>query len=84
MRFTLAPHITVTRTESGMVLLDTDAGRLFELNDTAAVIVEMLAGGASTNEVRQQLAARAGQERSGRDVAEFVTMLVERGLVQAQ
>ena len=42
MNFALAPHVTATPTEHGVVLLDERTGRYWQMNDTAALVLRCL------------------------------------------
>ncbi|MFI1332151.1 lasso peptide biosynthesis PqqD family chaperone [Streptomyces sp. NPDC020845] len=48
MTFSLATHVTVTDTEHGVVLLDENTGRYWQMNRTAAVVLRCLHEGGTT------------------------------------
>ncbi len=45
MTFSLAPYVTATYTEHGVVLLDERSGRYWQMNDTGATVLRQLLGG---------------------------------------
>lgn len=83
MTLRLHPDVVATATESGMVLLDQQAGRYFELNPTGATIVQALAEG--TDPVRELVERSAvSEQRAARDVTAFLEALTSRGLAVAR
>jgi hypothetical protein len=50
MTFALAPHVSVTETDNGMVLLDERAGRYWQLNATGATVVRLLLDGGTVQQ----------------------------------
>jgi hypothetical protein len=50
MTFALAAHISVTDTETCMVLLDERAGRYWQLNHTGATVVRLLLEGRTVDD----------------------------------
>ncbi|MCH6161042.1 lasso peptide biosynthesis PqqD family chaperone [Streptomyces marispadix] len=83
MTLRLHPKVAATTTDSGMVLLDQNAGRYFELNATGATVVRALTDGADPV---QQLMQRASvpKDQAAQDVAEFLETLRSRGLAVDQ
>lgn len=78
----LAPHVSVTRTADGAMLLDERSGRIFHLNTSGhEVLLATLAEDASAAACR--LGERYGIdcERARRDVATVLGDLIKRGLV---
>ncbi|MEU4805683.1 lasso peptide biosynthesis PqqD family chaperone [Actinosynnema sp. NPDC023587] len=83
MTFTLARHVSVTDTDSGMVLLDQKSGRYWQLNGTAAAVVRGLVERTRPEDVVRALSL-AHPEQAGRvasDVAAFLGSLREAKLV---
>lgn len=52
----LAEHVMVRRTGESMVLLDTESGQYYELNETAARILESMLEGDSADGICNRLA----------------------------
>jgi hypothetical protein len=84
MSVRLAPHVTYAETEDGAVLLDESAGRYFQLNSTAALVLSMLVGGGDADDAVAELRARAprGSEDAARDVATLLDSLRKAKLVR--
>ncbi|MEU7135043.1 lasso peptide biosynthesis PqqD family chaperone [Streptomyces sp. NPDC046261] len=59
----LAPDVSVTETEDGMVLLHERTGRYWMLNATGATVVRHLREGASVQDAIESLCARFPRER---------------------
>jgi hypothetical protein len=80
--FRLRPEISVAQTDYGMVLLDGRSGEYWQLNDTAALIVQRLLDGHSPADVAQFLTSEYEVERTDaeRDIAALVTSLKENGM----
>jgi hypothetical protein len=76
MSFVLAPDVSCTEADPGLVLLDGRRGKYFQLNGTGADILRSLLEGRGTVEIASALARTSGEpaERVTRDVE----MLVER------
>ncbi|WP_067818473.1 lasso peptide biosynthesis PqqD family chaperone [Actinomadura kijaniata] len=73
----LRPHMTLTETEQGMVLLDEASGRYWTLNATGAAVLRMLLDGDSVEDAVATLRRRHpdSAERVTADVAAFVRSL---------
>ncbi|KAB2352444.1 lasso peptide biosynthesis PqqD family chaperone [Actinomadura rudentiformis] len=83
MRLGLSPHVSMTETEHGMVLLDEKTGRYWQTNATGAAVVRLLAGGATVEEATEALAHRypSAADRVAADVDTLVRSLKETGMV---
>lgn len=77
MTFALAPHVSVTETGNGMVLLDERAGRYWQLNATGAAVVRLLAGGGTVEGAIATLCAAhpLASERAAADVEALLRSL---------
>ncbi len=75
MTFALAPHVTATPTEHGMVLLDERTGRYWQLNDTGATVLRCLLDGGSVESAVTALRIRFPD--AGDQLTQDVTALVE-------
>ena len=75
MTFALAPHVTATPTELGMVLLDERTGRYWQLNDTGATVLRCLLDGGSVESAVTALRIRFPD--AGDQLTQDVTALVE-------
>ncbi|MEU3352831.1 lasso peptide biosynthesis PqqD family chaperone [Streptomyces sp. NPDC037389] len=78
MTFALRPHVSTARTENGTVLLDETTGRYWQLNTTAAFILNTLIEGASTQEAAHRLRERhptLPTEQAAGDVASVIRAL---------
>ncbi|MFE7135729.1 lasso peptide biosynthesis PqqD family chaperone [Streptomyces sp. NPDC057638] len=78
MSFTLAPHITLTETDGGLVLLDERAGRYWQMNDTGALVLRTLLDGGTTDTALAALRERfpaVDPERAAADVRKLVAAL---------
>jgi DNA-binding MarR family transcriptional regulator len=84
MTMRLRKGVSSADTEYGVVLLDEDTGRYWNLNPTAAVALRTLLGGGTADEAARQLTERYAVDAAtaGRDVQELVDRLSEAGLVE--
>ena len=59
---TLRPRtqVSMTRAEDGMVVLDERTGRYWQLNPTAAYVLERLTAGDTADQIAERIAASAG------------------------
>ncbi|SDP57031.1 lasso peptide biosynthesis PqqD family chaperone [Lentzea jiangxiensis] len=59
---TLRPRtqVSMTRAEDGMVVLDERTGRYWQLNSTAAYVLERLTAGDTADQIAERIAASAG------------------------
>ncbi|MGW1594984.1 lasso peptide biosynthesis PqqD family chaperone [Streptomyces sp. NPDC002343] len=82
-RARLHPHVTTVATDDGLVLLDERGGRYWQLNTTAAAILEHLARGADPRTAAEHLVSRygIGRERAESDVRIFLERLHSAGLL---
>ena len=79
------PETVIRRVGGGAVLVNLWTGHVFELNETAARVWELLVGGVSRSElVRALLEEYDGDAAAvGRDVDELLALLSERGLLES-
>ena len=77
MSFALAPEISLTETEHGMVLLDGRDGRYLMLNATGSLILRQLLGGATPDATAADLRRRfpAAADQVAGDVEDLLRML---------
>lgn len=61
---TLRPRaqVTMTRADDGMVVLDERTGRYWQLNQTAAYVLERLAAGDTAGQIADRVAETAGAD----------------------
>ncbi|WP_046470806.1 lasso peptide biosynthesis PqqD family chaperone [Allosalinactinospora lopnorensis] len=81
----LAPHVTLTPTNDGAMLLDERTGRMFHLNRSGyEVLTAMLDGG--TDAAATRLCDRYGidDDRAWRDAEAVLTDLTTRGLITSE
>ncbi|ACU37233.1 lasso peptide biosynthesis PqqD family chaperone [Actinosynnema mirum] len=82
MTFALAPHVTVTTTPHGLVLLDGRSGRYWMVNGTGALVLRHLLDGGTPETAASDLTARfpnaAGAVKS--DVDALVSALRDAGV----
>ncbi|MFI6530622.1 lasso peptide biosynthesis PqqD family chaperone [Streptomyces uncialis] len=84
MTLSLAPAVHATATDTGMVLLDENSGRYWQLNPTGALILHALLDGHSADDAARQLLARHPQldpAQAGRDVTALIENLLDSQLV---
>jgi PqqD family protein of HPr-rel-A system len=83
MSLTLQPDVLATPVGDGLVLLDRRSGRYWQLNATAATILDVLAGGSSVHEAAEELGRRypVSAERAAADIAALMHDLRGAGLV---
>ena len=62
MTFSLAPDVSATETDDGLVLLQETTGRYWMLNGTGATIVRLLREGKDVQDVVDDLRARFPQD----------------------
>ncbi|GAA2734243.1 lasso peptide biosynthesis PqqD family chaperone [Streptomyces nogalater] len=79
----LHPHVTTVATDDGLVLLDERGGRYWQLNTTAAAILEHLARGSDPRATAEHLVSRYGidQKQAEADVRAFLGRLRSAGLL---
>lgn len=77
-------HICVAATEYGTILLDQQSGRYYQLNPTAALVVEGLVEGAEPAVIAERLARDfdVSAEQAGTDVAELSLTLERSGTLE--
>jgi len=75
MNFALAPHVTATPTEHGVVLLDERTGRYWQMNDTAALVLRCLLDGGTVESAVTALRTRFPD--AGDQLTQDVTALVD-------
>ena len=83
MSLALAPDLSATDTDGGMVLLDQCTGRYWMLNRTGAATLRLALAGRSPEEVAAELTATAPEERARAltDVRTLLASLREARLV---
>ncbi|TVT35612.1 lasso peptide biosynthesis PqqD family chaperone [Amycolatopsis rhizosphaerae] len=79
----LRADVSVTDTDTGLVLLDERAGKYFQMNSTGAFVLHRLLEGVPEPDVVSLLRKRyaVGAERAAADVAALVDRLRSAGLV---
>ncbi|CAL9325255.1 lasso peptide biosynthesis PqqD family chaperone [Streptomyces sp. SudanB182_2057] len=82
-RARLRPHVTTVATDDGLVLLDERRGRYWQLNTTAAAILEHLARGSDPRTTAEHLVSRYGiaREQAESDIHAFLDRLHSAGLL---
>jgi PqqD family protein of HPr-rel-A system len=75
MTVTLRPGVVTADTEYGMALLDQNSGEYYTLNPTAALIVQTLLAGTSSQEAVTALTDR--YDVSAEQVEEDITRILE-------
>ena len=78
----LAPHVSLTTTADGAMLLDEHTGRMFHLNESGHTALRaLLASG--TDRAADELRVRYGidSEHAWRDVRTLISDLTARGLL---
>lgn len=80
----LAKYVITTRTDDGMVLLDQRSGRCWQLNESGALALGKLLGGAAAEEAAQALAAEyeVRSDRARKDVLALVASLQAGRLIK--
>jgi coenzyme PQQ synthesis protein D (PqqD) len=84
MTITLRDGVHLTTFPDGAVLLDTRTGRYWQLNTTAALLLQALLEGASVQQASRQLAERHPQlspDQAGHDLDGLLEQLRDAGLV---
>ncbi|MFF7946611.1 lasso peptide biosynthesis PqqD family chaperone [Streptomyces griseorubiginosus] len=83
MTVALAPHVTLTEVEGGMVLLDQRVGRFWQLNRSGAATVRLLLEGRSPEDVATHLSRQSpdAAERAVGDVRALLDALTRARLV---
>ena len=84
MTLRLRDGVSSADTDYGIILLDEDSGRYWNLNPTAALALRTLLDGGSPAEAARQLTERYEVDAgtAGRDVQELVDGLRGAGLVE--
>jgi hypothetical protein len=82
---TLYEHVTVAETDYGAVLLDQKTGRYWQLNPTAALIIDTLLAGGSDDAAARAVASRfdVDEQRVREDIAELLERMTAAGVVKA-
>jgi hypothetical protein len=80
----LAKNVKFREEKFGGVLFETRSEKVYTLTPTAAAVVQEIAAGCASAEIGPKLADRfsAPQGTVEREVAEFVAMLRDKGLVE--
>lgn len=83
-RLRRSPDVVQCELEEGGVLLDLRTGAYFGVNETGAVVWDLLAGATSVDDIVAGLARRVDDDvppAAGEAVRSFVDALADRGLV---
>lgn len=85
MTLTLADHVALTETDDGVVLLDQRAGRYWQLNHSAALVLRCLLDGGTPEQAAAVLRGRfaVSPERADNDVRTLITTLRSSRLMRA-
>ena len=80
----LRPHVSTTSTDTGMVLLDLNSGKFWELNAAGAAVLRVLRAGGSPHHATELLTAgtEVSFNRAAADVTAFVSLLLTHQLVE--
>lgn len=83
MTLTPVPHVSITETDTGLVLLDERTGRYWTLNRTGATVVRLLFDGGTPEEAVAALRSEhpSAAERITEDVQRFLVSLKEARVV---
>jgi Coenzyme PQQ synthesis protein D (PqqD) len=86
MTLRLRDGVSSADTDYGIVLLDEDSGRYWNLNPTAALALRTLLDGGTLSEAARRLTERyaVNADAAGRDVQALVDELSSAGLVKRQ
>jgi hypothetical protein len=84
MTLRLRDGVSSADTDYGIVLLDEDSGRYWNLNPTAALVLQTLLDGGTTKQAVRRLTERYAVDAAaaGRDVRELVDRLHSAGLLE--
>jgi hypothetical protein len=84
MTLKLRDGVSAADTDYGIVLLDEDSGRYWNLNPSAAQVLRLLLDGGTPAEAVRRLTERyaVDADGAGRDVADLVERLRSAGLVE--
>ncbi len=77
----LKPDVVVTVMEDGAVLLDIGTKYFYSVNATGWAIVQMLEGGATTGQIRDQCGRWNGGSAEAGQIASFIETLVRENLL---
>jgi Coenzyme PQQ synthesis protein D (PqqD) len=83
--YVIAPKVLGRELDGEMVLLDSDGGTYFSLNETGAAIWRELARGSAEEEVCRSVAEEfpdVSEQRVASDVRELIGQLLDAGLIQ--
>ncbi len=85
-RIKAAPGVLSRVIDDEAVLLELSSGTYFGLNEVGSEIWQLIADGATTNELRQRLMQKfdVDPETLDRDLRELVAELLQRGLVKLE
>ena len=84
MTMRLRDGVSSAETDYGIMLLDEDSGRYWNLNPTAALVLHTLLEGGTPDQAAHQLSERYAVEAAaaGRDVRELLDGLGAAGLLE--
>jgi hypothetical protein len=84
MTMRLRAGVSSAETDYGIMLLDEDSGRYWNLNPTAAVVLRTLLDGGTPDQAAGEISERYAVEAAtaGRDVRELLDGLRAAGLVE--
>lgn len=82
----VADKVRLARTADGCIVLDTQAGQMYSINQVGASILELLSSGFDVTEVGPIVAAQfdRGVDQVRLDVGGFVQELLRYGLIEPQ
>lgn len=85
MNYSLTPHITMTETEHGMVLLDESNGRYWQMNGTGALVLRHILKEGDAESAITELRERhpAAADRIEADVTALITALLNAKVLSA-
>ena len=85
-RVRLNPDVLAQRVEDNLVLVHLDTNQIYNLNDSAARLWELLAAGLDVDEAKQQLLQEfeVSMEQLERDIAAVLKSLAENDFVMLE
>lgn len=82
-RLSFAPDVLFQGSDQEAVMVELQAGKVFELNETAARVVELIGAGNSTDKIVAVLADEYDVDRAviEKEASRVIQSLLDRGLV---
>ena len=73
-----------TKLEGRMIILDTETGVYFEINETGTIIWDLLSSSKSREKIIEKIMMEFNAPENVRDVDDFLNMCIKKGLISVE